>query len=69
MLRLEDGAVVVEAREIFEHRLKHPTPALAEVTDVLAALGKSLGAFFTDPNRSLGRLAPISHDERVNRFQ
>ena len=31
-----------------------------------AALGKSLGAFFTDPNCSLGRLAPISHDERLN---
>jgi len=35
----------------------------------LAALEKSLGAFFTDPNRSLGRLAPVSHDERMNRFE
>jgi hypothetical protein len=35
----------------------------------LAALAKSLGAFFTDPNRSLRRLAPVSHDERMNRFQ
>ena len=39
---------------------------MAEVTDLLAALGKSLGAFFTDPNRSPGRLAPVSHDERMN---
>jgi hypothetical protein len=31
----------------------------------LAALRKSLGAFFTDPNRSLRRLAPVSHDERM----
>jgi hypothetical protein len=30
---------------------------------ILVALGKSLGAFFTDPHRSLGRLAPVSHDE------
>jgi hypothetical protein len=29
-------------------------------------LGKSLGAFFTDPDRSLGRLARVSHDERMN---
>jgi hypothetical protein len=26
-------------------------------------LEKSLGAFFADPDRSLGRLAPVSHDE------
>jgi len=26
-------------------------------------LGKSPGAFFTDPNRFLGRLAPVSHEE------
>jgi hypothetical protein len=32
-------------------------------------LEKSLGAFFTDPNRSLCRLAPVSHDERLNRLQ
>jgi hypothetical protein len=35
----------------------------------LAALGKSPGAFFTDPNRSPCRPAPVSHDEKMNRFQ
>ena len=40
---------------------------MAEVTDLLAALGKSPGAFSADPNRSLRRLAPVSHDERMNR--
>jgi len=35
----------------------------------LAAVGKSLGEFSADLNRSLGRLAPVSHDERMNRFQ
>jgi hypothetical protein len=54
---------------IFECLLKHPAPPIAEVTDLLAALGKSLGAFSADPNRSLGRLAPVSHDERMNRFE
>jgi hypothetical protein len=41
---------------------------MAEFTP-LAALGKLLGALFTDPDLSLGRLAPVSHDERMNRFQ
>jgi hypothetical protein len=42
---------------------------MAEVTDLLAALEKSPGAFSANPNRSLGRFAPVSHDERMNRFQ
>jgi hypothetical protein len=42
---------------------------LEEVTDLLAVLEKLPGAFFAGPNRSLGRPAPVSHDERMNRFQ
>jgi hypothetical protein len=41
---------------------------MTEVTDLLAALEKSLGAFSADPDRSLCRLAPVSHDERMNAF-
>jgi len=62
MLRLEDKTIAVVARGIFERLLKHPAPPMAEVTDLLAALAKSLGAFFL-----LTRIAPLSSCASITR--